>query len=73
VQISDMLFTGSGPTAGAVFMEWNIRESTQGSVAIWDSIFRVGGAAGTELSEKNCHKFGNQAHEKYRYPISIPR
>jgi hypothetical protein len=65
MQISDMLFTGSGPTAGVVLMEWNIRESKQGSVAMWDTIFRVGGAAGTELSAKNCHQFGNQDHKKY--------
>lgn len=31
VEISDMLFTVSGPTAGAILMEWNIHESTQGS------------------------------------------
>lgn len=31
VEISDMLFTVKGATAGAILMEWNIHESTQGS------------------------------------------
>jgi hypothetical protein len=31
IQISDMLFTVKGPTAGAILMEWNVHESTQGS------------------------------------------
>ncbi|GFG00994.1 hypothetical protein IFM61392_01597 [Aspergillus lentulus] len=28
---SDMLFTVKGPTAGAILMQWNAPESTQGS------------------------------------------
>jgi hypothetical protein len=55
-----MLFTGSGATKGAIFMEWNIKQSSQGSAAMWDIIFRVGGAAGTELLELTCHQFGKQ-------------
>jgi len=35
MEISDMLFTVSGPTAGAVLMEWNVAASTQGSAAMW--------------------------------------
>lgn len=31
IEITDMLFTVKGPTAGAVLMEWNVHESTQGS------------------------------------------
>jgi hypothetical protein len=31
IQISDMLFTVKGPTAGAILVEWNVHESTQGS------------------------------------------
>lgn len=31
IEISDMLFTVKGPTAGAILMEWNVHESTQGS------------------------------------------
>lgn len=46
VQIQDMLFTVQGATAGYVLMEWNIAQSSQGSAAMWDSHFRVGGAQG---------------------------
>ena len=35
VEIQDMLFTVSGPTAGAVVVEWNTRESSQGSAGLW--------------------------------------
>jgi hypothetical protein len=35
VEIQDMLFTVSGKTAGAVLMEWNVHESTQGSAGLW--------------------------------------
>jgi hypothetical protein len=31
IQISDMLFTIKGATAGAILMEWNVHESSQGS------------------------------------------
>lgn len=31
LEISDMLFTVKGPTAGAVLMEWNVHEGNQGS------------------------------------------
>jgi hypothetical protein len=35
VEITDMLFTVKGATAGAVLMEWNVHESTQGSGEFW--------------------------------------
>jgi hypothetical protein len=35
VEISDMLVTVAGPTAGAVLIEWNIHQQTQGSAALW--------------------------------------
>ncbi|KAK3689920.1 pectate lyase superfamily protein-domain-containing protein [Podospora appendiculata] len=54
IEISDMLFTVKGPTAGAILMEWNVHESSQGSAAMWDSHFRVGGAAGSNLQLANC-------------------
>jgi glucan 1,3-beta-glucosidase len=56
LEISDMLFTVKGPTDGAVLMEWNVKESTQGSAAMWDAHFRVGGAAGTDLDLATCPK-----------------
>ncbi len=33
VEISDMLFTVKGATAGAILLEWNVHESVQGSGA----------------------------------------
>ncbi|KAI1327924.1 pectate lyase superfamily protein-domain-containing protein [Xylariaceae sp. FL0255] len=54
VEISDMLFTVSGPTAGAILVEWDIAESSQGSAGMWDSHFRVGGAVGSQLQFDQC-------------------
>ncbi|KAH7309114.1 LysM domain protein [Stachybotrys elegans] len=56
IEIQDMMFTVSGPTAGAVLVEWNARESSKGSVAMWDSHFRVGGAVGSKLRKADCPK-----------------
>ncbi|KAH9906746.1 pectate lyase superfamily protein-domain-containing protein [Xylariomycetidae sp. FL2044] len=56
MEITDMLFTVKGSTAGAVLMEWNVHEANQGSVAMWDSHFRVGGAKNTDLGLNNCPK-----------------
>lgn len=35
VEIQDILFTVRGPAPGAVLMEWNAHESSQGSVGLW--------------------------------------
>jgi hypothetical protein len=49
-----MMFTVKGNTAGAVLMDWNVHEESQASAAMWDVIFRVGGAMGSELTLKEC-------------------
>ncbi|RYP46402.1 hypothetical protein DL768_007369 [Monosporascus sp. mg162] len=54
IEISDMLFTTKGGTAGCILMEWNVHESHQCSAAIWDSHFRVGGGGGTDLLLEDC-------------------
>lgn len=54
IEISDVLFTVRGATAGAVLLEWNVHESSQGSAAMWDSHFRVGGATGSDLTVDDC-------------------
>lgn len=54
IEISDMMFTVKGPTAGCILMEWNVHEGAQGSAAMWDSHFRVGGATGTDLQLEDC-------------------
>ncbi|KAL3478251.1 pectin lyase-like protein [Aspergillus californicus] len=56
IEIQSMMFTVSGPTAGAVLVEWNVHESTQGSAGMWDSHFRVGGATGSLLRSIQCPK-----------------
>ncbi|KAH8698403.1 pectate lyase superfamily protein-domain-containing protein [Talaromyces proteolyticus] len=66
VEIQDLLFTVSGNTVGAVLVEWNIHEISQGSTGLWvfvanfliilDSHFRVGGAVGSNLQAAQCPK-----------------
>ncbi|KAK4213855.1 glucan-beta-glucosidase [Rhypophila decipiens] len=61
VEITEMLFSVRGATAGAIMMEWNVAAEKQGSAAMWDSHFRVGGALGTDLDLSKCPKFSNNA------------
>ena len=35
VEIQNMMFTVKGATAGAVLVEWNVHESSQGSAGLW--------------------------------------
>ncbi|EPS32683.1 putative exo-beta-1,3-glucanase [Penicillium oxalicum 114-2] len=56
VEIQDMLFTVSGPTAGVVLVEWNVEQSVKGSAAMWDSHIRIGGAIGSQLQKAQCPK-----------------
>ncbi|KAJ6007783.1 hypothetical protein N7540_011759 [Penicillium herquei] len=56
IEIQDLLFTVSGPTAGAIVMEWNVEQSVKGSAAMWDSHIRIGGAIGSELQSEQCPK-----------------
>ncbi|KAJ5231283.1 uncharacterized protein N7469_005871, partial [Penicillium citrinum] len=63
LEIQNMMFTTSGPTAGAVLMEWNVHESSQGSAGLWDSHFRVGGAIGSQLQANKCPKKASSLHK----------
>ncbi|KAK6522110.1 hypothetical protein TWF281_002677 [Arthrobotrys megalospora] len=56
IEIQDMIFTTSGPTPGAIIIQWNVKQSSQGSAAMWDSHIRIGGAAGTSLRATDCPK-----------------
>ncbi|KAI8255747.1 hypothetical protein K4K56_007772 [Colletotrichum sp. SAR 10_98] len=56
MEIQCMMFTVRGPTAGAVLVEWNVHESSQGSAGLWDSHIRVGGAKGSNLQNAECPK-----------------
>ncbi|KAL2844510.1 pectate lyase superfamily protein-domain-containing protein [Aspergillus pseudoustus] len=59
VEIQDILFTVSGATAGAVLMEWDVHESTQGSA---DTHFRAGGAIGSALQAEECPKLSGSVN-----------
>ncbi|KAI9739279.1 MAG: hypothetical protein M1834_007492 [Cirrosporium novae-zelandiae] len=56
VEISDLIFETHGPQPGAIMMEWNIADpaSEKGASAMWDTHFRIGGSAGTELQSDTC-------------------
>lgn len=56
VEMSDLIFETLGPQPGAILMEWNVHDSTQGSCGMWDVHFRIGGTAGTGLQSDKCSK-----------------
>ncbi|RAL59765.1 hypothetical protein DID88_000394 [Monilinia fructigena] len=56
VEISDMVFQTMGPAAGAILIEWNVKETSQGSAGMWDVHTRIGGSAGTQLQSSTCSK-----------------
>lgn len=55
-EITDIVFTTQGPAAGAIILEWNVREPAglQGAAGMWDSHIRIGGANGTHLQDAEC-------------------
>ncbi|KAF7325959.1 hypothetical protein MKEN_00446800 [Mycena kentingensis (nom. inval.)] len=58
LEISDMIFTTVGPAGGAIVMEWNVAQSSQGSAGMWDTHLRIGGAVGTGLTVAECPSSG---------------
>ncbi|KAI4724637.1 pectin lyase-like protein [Aureobasidium sp. EXF-10728] len=64
VELSDLLFTVQGPTAGAILVEWNVKASKQGSAGMWDCHFRVGGAQGSDLRFSDCPKGASNPNSK---------
>lgn len=59
VEMTDLMFQTLGPAPGAILMEWNVADSSQGACALWDVHFRVGGTAGTQLQIDTCQKNEN--------------
>ncbi|KAJ6514576.1 exo-beta-1,3-glucanase [Mycena vulgaris] len=59
IEITDIIFSTIGPAAGAIVVEWNVKETTQGGAGMWDSHIRIGGAAGTNLQASNCPSSGS--------------
>jgi glucan 1,3-beta-glucosidase len=56
VEMSDLIFETLGPQPGAILVQWNVAESSQGSSGMWDVHFRIGGSAGTQLQSNTCSK-----------------
>ena len=56
VEISDIIFETKGPAPGAIMVEWNVAESSQGAAGMWDTHLRIGGTAGTSLQSNTCAK-----------------
>ncbi|RJE25477.1 hypothetical protein PHISCL_02160 [Aspergillus sclerotialis] len=56
IEISDLLLETKGPAPGAIMLEWNLAESSQGAAAMWDTHIRIGGSTGTELQSDKCSK-----------------
>ncbi|KAJ7157275.1 exo-beta-1,3-glucanase [Mycena filopes] len=59
VEITDIIFSTIGPAGGAIVVEWNVKQSSQGSAGMWDSHIRLGGAGGTNLQAANCPSSGS--------------
>lgn len=56
VEITDLIFETIGAQPGAVMIQWNVAQSCQGSVGMWDVHVRIGGSAGTKLQSDTCSK-----------------
>jgi glucan 1,3-beta-glucosidase len=56
VEISDLIFETVGPQPGAIMIQWNVAEASQGSAGMWDVHARIGGTAGTKLQSDTCAK-----------------
>ncbi|EKM82792.1 hypothetical protein AGABI1DRAFT_68739 [Agaricus bisporus var. burnettii JB137-S8] len=61
VEITDMLFTTIGPAAGAIVVEWNVRQpdGQNGGAGMWDTHIRLGGVAGSNLQTSQCPSSGS--------------
>lgn len=55
-EFSSFIFTTRAPAGGAIVVEWNVHdpEDHQGAAGMWDVIFRLGGAEGTDMQLETC-------------------
>ncbi|CEJ82034.1 hypothetical protein VHEMI02126 [[Torrubiella] hemipterigena] len=60
VEIQDLIFQTLGPQPGAILMEFNVAGTSPGAAGLWDTHFRVGGSAGTQLQSDRCAKNPSQ-------------
>ena len=59
VEMSDLIFETKGPAPGAIMVEWNVAETSQGASGMWDVHMRIGGSDGTSLQSNTCAKNPN--------------
>ncbi|KAF9472908.1 glucan 1,3-beta-glucosidase [Pholiota conissans] len=64
-EITDVVFTTIGPAAGAIVVEWNVREpeGIPAGAGMWDSHIRLGGSRGTKLEGNTCPQFGTGPYD----------
>jgi hypothetical protein len=43
VEITDIMFSTISPAGGAIVVEWNVKQTTEGGAGMWDSHIRLGG------------------------------
>ncbi|KAI0051873.1 glycoside hydrolase family 55 protein [Auriscalpium vulgare] len=55
-EISGLLFTTRAPANGAIVVEWNVHDPSgqPGAAGMWDTLLRLGGAAGTNIQSGQC-------------------
>lgn len=63
IEMSDLLIETKGPAPGAILIQWNLAESSQGAAGMWDVHVRIGGSSGTELQSDKCQKTPKQDTE----------
>jgi len=62
VEITDLIFEIRGPQPGAILVQWNVQGSEQGATGMWDTHWRIGGSAGTNLQSNTCTKTPGNAN-----------
>lgn len=51
IEIQDMMFTVSGPTAGVILVEWNVYQSSKGSAAMWGRFSVILGSIFVQITD----------------------
>lgn len=56
VEFVDLVFETQGPAPGCILVEWNIKQAYPGGAGFWDTHYRIGGTAGTDILVDKCRK-----------------
>ncbi|KIM38529.1 glycoside hydrolase family 55 protein [Hebeloma cylindrosporum] len=64
-EITDVVFTTVGPAAGAIVVEWNVRQpdGVQAGAGMWDTHIRLAGSKGTNLEASTCPQFATGSYD----------